>query len=162
MAYWSVAHLQRDELALHCLELAGYEVYYPRLHVRRRRFGRPADSQPALFPRYAFVLIALQWHAARWAPGVIGLVMDGAVPAKVPDAVIAEIRSRERGGLIRLPRRSKFEPGEPVRILQSPFRDRLAIYAGMRPHERVEVLLELLGNITRVTLAQSGVEAVNR
>ena len=32
------------------------------------------------------------------------LVMDGLVPARVPDCVIAEIRSRERRGLIELPK----------------------------------------------------------
>jgi hypothetical protein len=32
-------------------------------------------------------------------------MMDGATPAKVPDAVIAEIRSREREGAIELPRK---------------------------------------------------------
>jgi hypothetical protein len=30
--------------------------------------------------------------------------MDGPVPARVPDRVIAEIRSRERAGLIELPK----------------------------------------------------------
>jgi hypothetical protein len=32
---------------------------------------------PALLPRYAFVLIELQWHAARWSLGVVRLVLDG-------------------------------------------------------------------------------------
>ena len=45
-----------------------------------------------LFVGYTFVLIQLQWHAARWAPGTLGLIMDGERPARVPDAVIAEIR----------------------------------------------------------------------
>jgi len=30
--------------------------------------------------------------------------MDGELPAKVPDDVIAEIRSRERNGLVELPK----------------------------------------------------------
>jgi len=34
--------------------------------------------------------------------GVRRLVMDGEQPARVPDAVIAEIRSRERDGLVDL------------------------------------------------------------
>jgi transcription antitermination factor NusG len=56
-------------------------------------------------PGNAFLLIQLQWHAARWCPGVVRLVMDGLQPAKVPDAVIEEIRGREHKGAIGLPKR---------------------------------------------------------
>ena len=78
--------------ALHYLEeVAGYTVYYPRLRDRRIRHGRRVELRPALFPGYAFVLIRLQqWYAARWAPGTLGLIMDGVGPAKVPDTVIDE------------------------------------------------------------------------
>jgi transcription antitermination factor NusG len=110
------------------------------------------------FPGYAFVLIELQWHTARRAPGVTRIVLDGAAPARVPDAVIAEIRSRERGGLVGLP--ARFKRGDPVRILRGPFQGRLAIYAGMKPRERIEILLGLLGGQHRVVMAQGDVEAI--
>src|SRR5262249_2906018 len=122
--------------------------------------GRKVVKTPLLFPAYAFVLIRLQWHAACWAPGVIRLVMDGMQPARVPDAVIDEIRPRERGGLIELPKPPVARPGHAVKILRGPFSGRLAIYAGMRPKARVEVLLSLLGSSQRVTLAADAVEAV--
>src|SRR5215471_4839147 len=105
MAFWAAAQLQpqRDALALHFLRQAGFETYAPRLRERRTVKGRKVVRTPLLFPAYAFVFIRLQWHAARWVPGVVRLVMDGAQLARVPDAVIDEIRSRERGGLIELP-----------------------------------------------------------
>jgi len=82
MSYWAACRLEphREGLALHCLGLAGYETYYPRLRDQRIRYGRRVEYQPALFPGYAFVLIQLQWHAARWAPGTLGLIMDGVGP----------------------------------------------------------------------------------
>ena len=42
MAYWCAARLQphRESLALHCLSLAGFEAYYPRVADRRIRHGR--------------------------------------------------------------------------------------------------------------------------
>jgi transcriptional antiterminator RfaH len=158
--YWACAQLQpqRERLALHTLTLAGYRVYLPRLRQHRVARGRRIETAPPLFPGYAFVLVTLQWHAARWAPGVARIVLDGAAPAKVPDAVIAEIRSRERGGLVELP--SRFKRGDPVRILRGPFEGRLAIYAEMKPRERVEVLLTLLGGQQRVAIARSDVEAI--
>jgi len=160
--YWCAARLQphREALALNYLAVAGYETYYPRLRDQRIRHGRKVVFQPALFPGYAFVLIQLQWHAARWAPGTLGLIMDGVGPARIPDTVIAEIRGREVGGLIDLPKPPPLRRGARVRILRGPFTDHLAIFADMRPRERVEILLQLLGGEQRVTLAKKEIEVV--
>jgi transcriptional antiterminator RfaH len=111
-----------------------------------------------LFPGYAFIAIELQWHAARWSPGVLGLIMDGTGPARVADSIIDGIRARERGGLVELAPPPGLRPGDRVRVLQGPFAGHLALYAGMRPHERVLVLLQLLGGQQRVTLPGDNVE----
>src|SRR6516225_6450510 len=162
MAFWCAARLQsqHEQYALHCLGVAGFMTYYPRLRVRRARFGRKVEILPALFPDYAFVLIQLQWHTARWAPGTLGLIMDGIQPAKVPDPVIEEIRARERDGLIDLPKPPPLRRGVRVRILRGPFTGHLAIFADMKPRERVEILLQLLGGEQRVTLAKKDIEVV--
>jgi transcriptional antiterminator RfaH len=159
MAYWACARLEirREQLALHCLRLAGYQTYYPCIREQRTRYGRRVEARPALFPGYAFVLIELQWHAARWAPGTLGLIMDGMKPARVPDAVIAEIRQREVRGLVELP--SRLRRGDRMRILRGPFRGHLGVYSEMKPRERVEVLLQLLGGAHRVELARGDVVA---
>jgi transcriptional antiterminator RfaH len=102
------------------------------------------------------VLIRLQWHAARWAPGTLGLIMDGERPARVPDAVIAEIRARERNGAVELPPRP--DPGDRVTVLRGPFRDRPALYAGMSGPDRIAVLLHLLGREHKVLLPRIDVE----
>jgi transcriptional antiterminator RfaH len=112
---------------------------------------------PPLFVGYCFIAIELQWHAARWSPGVVRLVLDGAAPARVPDVVIEEIRSRERGGLVELPKVPRLRPGDRVQILHGPFAGQLALFGSMRPHERVLVLLQLLG---RVELPRGDVEAI--
>jgi len=72
---------------------------------------------------------------------------------------IDDLRKRERNGLIKLPKRPALQPGDQVRILQGPFAGQLGLYAGMRPHERVLVLLQLLGGQQRVELAKDSIEA---
>jgi transcriptional antiterminator RfaH len=114
---------------------------------------------PLLFPNYTFVLIRLQWHNARWSPGVVRLVMDGLRPARVPDDVISEIRSRERNGLIELVKPHGLKSGMRVRVLDGPLREQIGLLAALRPHERVLVLLQLLGGQQRVELARSSIEA---
>src|SRR5262249_228768 len=162
MPYWACARLEphREQLALHCLGLAGYTTYLPRLREHRISHGRKIEIRPLLFPGYCFIAIELQWHRARWTAGVLGLIMGGIQPARVPDSIIAEIRARERGGLVELPRREGFLTGEAVRVIQGRFGGHLALFAGQRPHERVLVLLALLGGQQRVELAKDDIEAV--
>jgi transcriptional antiterminator RfaH len=162
VSYWAVAQIQpqRERLALHCLTLAGFETYFPRLRQVHRHNGRKVKRQPPLFPGYLFVRVVLQWRAAHWGPGLVGLIMDGGHPARVPDAVIAGIRARERGGLVELPRRP-LVPGDRVQILQGPLAGQIGLFAGMRAHERVAVLLEILGGRQRVTMARGDVEALD-
>ena len=159
MSYWCVAQLQpnRTALALGCLALAGYATYLPKIIERRRNHGKRVERTAPLFPGYAFVLIELQWHAANVAPGVHHILRTGLSPTRVPDEVIADIRKRQRNGLVQLPKRS-LKPGAPVRILAGPFRDHPAIFADMSGPERVAVLLHVLGAHQRVTLPAADVE----
>src|SRR5215831_4123822 len=146
MAYWACAQTapQHEQVAQHFLGLNGYpETYLPRLRVMRRSHGRRIETRPVLFPTYIFVLITNGWWSARWCPHVRRLILDGGAPARVPDAVIAEIRNRERDGLVELPTRPALQSGDRVKILVGPLAGHLGLYAGMRPHERVLVLLAL-------------------
>jgi transcriptional antiterminator RfaH len=159
MPYWTVARLEphREALAQRCLALAGFEVYLPRLRMVRQHAGRKIETRPPLFPGYAFTVIHAQWWAARWSIGVAGLIMNGSSPARVPDAVVAEIRARERGGLVELPPLPRPRPGDKVRVTAGIFTGRLALYDGMRGSERVAVLLGVLG---RVVLPADAIEPV--
>ena len=49
-------------------------------------------------------------HTARFAPGVIGQIMDGERPARVPDNVIDELKGREHNGIIALPKKPQLDP----------------------------------------------------
>src|SRR5215469_5025225 len=162
MGYWACAQLEpnRTALALHCLGLAGFETYHPRLRQQRRSRGRKITVTPSLFPGYLFLWVVSGWWNARWSPGVVRLIMDGLVPAHVPDAVINEIRSRERGGFVELPKLRGLKPGMRVKVLQGPLQDHIGLLAVLRPHERVLVLLQLLGGQQRVELARSTIEAI--
>jgi transcriptional antiterminator RfaH len=157
--YWAAARAQpqRDAVAQHFLELKGFTVYLPRLREHRIRNGRKVEVRPVLFPGYLFVEIVNGWWDARWCPGTLGLVMNAGVPVRVPDGVLAEIRRREVGGLVELPRPS-IKPGTRLRVTAGPFAGHVGLYAGMKPHERVEVLLALLGSQQRVELPRGSVE----
>jgi transcriptional antiterminator RfaH len=148
---WGVARIHSEALATRCLAIAGFSVYLPRLRVHRMVSGRRVEFHPALFPNYCFVQIEAQWHSARWSAGVTAILMDGDKPARLPDGTIAEIKRRERGGLVEL-EQAGIRRGDRVRILKGPFAGYPAIFSNSRPRDRVEVLLMLLGSTRAVTL----------
>lgn len=127
--------------------------------------GRKTVVTSALFPGYTFIAIELQWNAARYCPGVAALLMDGLVPAHVPDHAIAALEAQERDGYIMLPEAPPPVPelriGSRVRICTGPLTGLRGLYAGMRGRERVKVLLRILGTASReVDVATGDVEAV--
>jgi transcription antitermination factor NusG len=79
---------------------------------------------------------------------------------RLPDRIIAELRERERDGAIELPKPRGLTAGDAIRILGGPFEGHLALYAGMRPHQRVEVLLAVLGSQQRAVLRRRDVAAL--
>jgi len=123
-----------------------------------------AQAAP-LFPGYAFVLIELQWHAARWSPGIVRLVLDGDRPARVPDKVIAELRGREHNGIIALPKKPepgvRFQMNERLRIRSGPLRGLFGLYAGMGPRDRIMVLMSILGAPRSIELGVGDVSQVS-
>jgi len=160
--YWACAQTEprREAAAQHLLGLAGYQTYLPRLRLLRpSRGGRKIETRPVLFPSYLFVWIAAGWWTARWCPHVVRLLTAGDGPMHVPAAVVDEIKARERDGLVELPKPPGLKPGDRVRVLAGPFEGHLALYSGMRPRERVLVLLALLGSERLVELAKDAVEA---
>jgi transcription antitermination factor NusG len=56
--------------------------------------------------------------------------------------------------------RDEFRTGEAVRVTQGPFSGQLGLYHGQRPHERVLVLLALLGGQQKVELPRDVIEVV--
>jgi hypothetical protein len=47
-----------------------------------------------------------------------------------------------------------------VRVISGPLCEQIGLLGALRPHERVLVLLQLLGGQQRVELAQSSIEVI--
>ena len=80
------------------------------------------------------------------------------VAARVSDAVIAELRGREREGIIELPKAPGLKPGDHLPVITGPFSERLALYEGQTSHERVAVLLQFLRGRHRTELPANAIE----
>ena len=149
----AVAHLARQ----------GFATYLPR-YLKRRRHARRIEMVAApLFPRYLFVEIDMavqRWRSIYSTVGVSRLVCNCDRPTPVADDVIGSLRRLEdTSGLIQLLHRPNFRSGDKVRILEGTFYDCLGIYDGMTDHERVRILLDLLGRKVRILLHAEAIAA---
>ena len=162
---WYVVQTQAnaENKAVAYLGRQGFMTYLPR-YLKRRRHARRVDIVAApLFPRYLFVEIDMavqRWRAINSTFGVSRLVCNGELPAPVPDRVVDLLRNcADTAGFIQLDHRPKFKTGDRIRIREGAFYDCLGIYEGMPDHDRVGILLDLLGRKVRVLLDAEAIAA---
>src|SRR5262249_19841198 len=132
---------QREHIACKSLRAAGAIPYCPRFYDRVLKRRSP------LFATYLFVRPGqLPPSSVRTTHGAHSPLSFGDHIATVPPDVISELRSREnRHGNIVLNQPQSFQPGDPVRFKSGPFAGLLAVFQEMTNHERVVVLIQLLG-----------------
>lgn len=149
--YLVYAKPRQEESARTNLERQGYETYLPRMRVARRRLGRRTIRVEPMFPRYLF--IRLDKERDNWAPirstiGVSNIVRFGPDPTPVPDPLVASILARDNEGVQELPLH-QFESGARVRIEEGPFTGYEGIFLAKTSHERVLVLLDIVGKAAK-------------
>lgn len=166
MKRWYVVHTKAgaERLAEGNLERQGFHVYLPRARLHKRGARGASIVTVPLFPRYVFVRLDLEnapWRAVNSTYGVSRLVSFGDRPAHIDDAVIAEIRDREReDGIVPLADIVSFEPGEKVEITHGAFSDQTGIFKCRSDKERVTVLLNLLGRDLSVSVESDFIQKV--
>jgi len=134
----------------------GFDTYLPR-YLKRRRHARKIDTVATpLFPRYLFVAIdtqAQRWHPIQSTVGVLRMVKNGNEPVAVAENIIDGLRRREDvNGFVKLNHAPSFSAGDKIRVASGAFTDALGLFEGLGDHERVAILLDLLGRKVRVML----------
>ena len=105
---WYLVHTQPQAEARveFNLRRQGFSSYLPKYQRTRRHARKTEMVTRPLFPRYLFVALDLacdRWRTVQSTFGVSQFVLSGDEPARVPCAVIDEIRAREgEGGYVQL------------------------------------------------------------
>jgi len=154
--YTLVTKPRRERLAQENLERQGFQTYLPELKDKRLRRGREVEVIEALFPRYLFIQLTL-WvdniAPIRSTTGVSTLLRFGGYPMEVPEELVLNLKQhadpvtglhhRERPRMVR---------GRQVNILTGPLAGLQGIFEAESGTERVTILLDMLGQQTRVQL----------
>lgn len=163
-ARWYVVQTQQRGEAHAARELANqaFEVFLPRYQKKCRHARKVTLVAAPLFPNYLFVRLDPQrqrWRSINGTRGVSRLIASQDGPIPVPDALIAVLRTRlDAQGFVTMSLRPDFAPGEAIRIRSGSFAEAIGLFDGFRDHDRVAVLLELLGGKVRVVLDEDLVE----
>jgi|SRR5882672_69943 len=158
--YWSVviAKPGNENRAIINLERQGFVPYLPKY---MSRVGKEIKIK-VLFPRYFFVQIEQQWHRINSTFGVSRIMIgQDSKPVIVSDKIIEDLKMREdKAGLITLPEPTKFQKGQQVRVATGPLEGYTGLYDGMRPNDRVRVLIEMLGQQVHIELSEKDLAPV--
>jgi len=138
------------------------QTYLPEIDYGKASDGR---TRKPFFPCYLFIKTDFEkvsFSSVQWTPGLKRVVTCDGVPLPLPEDLIDVIRRKlgeieAKGGW---PSHT-FQPGQPVRIKDGPFKDMLAIFEGpTRPSQRVHVLLTILGHVSRTQVDVADLEKV--
>jgi transcriptional antiterminator RfaH len=152
MPFWGIAQTesQRETYAAYFLDRAGFDIYLPRIRIKRLRKERTVP----LFPSYIFIRIVDQWHVINSTIAIQNLIMSSGTPARIRDEELNKIRSREVNGIVKLPKApNQYSRGDRLMIAKGSFRGHVALFEGMSAHDRVAVLMDLLGRKVKLDLA---------
>lgn len=109
-----------ESLTVMHLRERGYEELAPSYQTERRWSDRKKRVEQFLFPGYVFCRLAVENRLpVLTAPGVVGLVGFGRIPAPIPDHEIEYIRSMVQSGLLVTPW-PFLQVGQPVVIEHGP------------------------------------------
>jgi len=142
---WFVVQTNPQRETFASEQLAAHEPYCP-------HFKAPTGRVKPLFTGYIFCVATENWSPIKNTPGVRALLMVGDAPAKLPDAVIVNWRSQERGGLVQLPDPPRFKVGQRLVVLRGTLTNRTVIHSGMSGKDREDVLIDMLGAMVKLSI----------
>jgi transcriptional antiterminator RfaH len=145
------------------LTSVGFSCYFPRYESVEAVRGQIVQRARPLFPGYLFFGLIDPWRSVFQSERVLGVLMcDDEHPSHLPQEIIDELRERESPeGVIKFdtPRKRRHAPGTKVTIRHGVMTGLSGIVDRLQTHERVQVLLDMLGRGTTVSLREAEITA---
>ena len=163
---WFVAQLKPQGLkrAEENLTRQGFESFCPKRLESRVRGGRRLSTMLPLFPGYLFVSFdpsAQGWTAINGTRGVSRLLLvNPRTPTPLPPEFMAGLMARcDEQGVIGAP--PDLDVGDTIRVVSGAFADTIARIETLQDSERLQILMDLMGRQSRVSVARHSVEKLH-
>lgn len=159
MEHWYVVNTKarQEQVAQAHLERQSFRTHVPLVRAERRRRGRWQAELEPLFPGYLFIRFDVNTQSSapiRSTRGVIGVVRFGGRPAPVPEGLVETLIDSAHLTTTAGTRTDLFQPGTDVTVADGPFAGLLGTVEKASSAERVHLLLEILGGLSRVTVSR--------
>ena len=165
MCNWYLIQLKRNScrIAERNLNQQGFKTFLPLQDVTSRRGSKFSTNIKPLFPGYMFVRIkpdGAPWQKINSTLGVLRLICQDGVPKKVPTEVVSGLISRcDRLGRLLPP--TAVRRGDTVEIHSGALANFIATVETIDSNRRIWVLIDLMGQITKVQVASEQVNLLN-
>jgi len=156
----------RQEMrALENLERQQAQCYCPLIQVEKLSRGKRIHVEEALFPGYFFINFDpeksnLTYTAIRSSRGVSKIVRFGEEPAKVPEALVSQIKDCEKASVSSLNAPNLPQKGDTLIIVEGPLKGLQAVYSQTDGQQRSIVLISLLHQQAPTSLANTQIQKI--
>ena len=162
MKQWHLLQFKPNShrLAVRNLQRQGFETFLPLQEITRHKGSRFTIDLRPLFPGYMFVgaeLDAAPWRAVNSTIGVTRLVSFADNYKPLPLNLISNLMLHcDEEGKILPPK--TLDAGDSVEVLNGPFANFVATVEKIDAQQRVWVLMEFMGQSTRMHIAPDEVQ----
>ncbi len=153
----------QEKRAMENLQRQYIECYCPEVFVEKIVRGKKSQVVEILFPGYLFVNFrnpASSIHAVKNTRGVQSFVSFGGAPARVPFALIQELKEKTKQSenllISNLPKR-----GDKLKVTDGPFNGMSVVFSQPNGDERAEVFLNMMNQQVKASIQYSNLVAVN-
>lgn len=160
---WFVAQLKPQglRLAVQNLDRQGFVHFCPKRLETTIKRAKPVVTEKPLFPGYVFVQFdpnGAGWTSINSTRGISRLIItDIRKPTPLPDTFMSGLMARcDALGVVTAP--ADLEVGDTIRVLSGPFADAVAKIEEFTDGERLQILMDLMGQKTRVSVSKNRVE----
>ena len=135
------------------LQRQGFQIYFPVLQQHKHRCNLYRVVTEPLFPRYLFIHLNSElndWSKVRSTRGCISLIRFASLPARVPDALVEQLKQDETTRLAQAQTNvPHFQAGDRVRVTHGLLTDYEGIIEIKNSQQRVTLLLTIAEGHTR-------------
>lgn len=154
---------RQEKRAMENLQRQHVECYCPEVLVEKIFRGKKSQIIEILFPSYLFVNFrnpGSSIHSVKNTRGVQSFVSFGGTPARVPFALIQELREKTKPSekllISNLPKR-----GDKLKVIDGPFNGMNVIFSRPNGDERAEVLINIMNQQVKAFIQYSRLVGAN-
>ena len=162
---WYLIQFKKNshKIAERNLNRQAFKTFLPLQDFTSKNGSRFLTQLKPLFPGYMFVKINLDrssWHKIKSTIGVSRLICQDGEPKSVPSDVVSSLMSRcDRYGKLLPP--MSLKNGDKVAVLSGALANFVATVETIENNKRVWVLMDMMGQLTKVQLASEKLQLLN-